>query len=65
MAKDQDGSAANLGLYPAAGLLVGVSVGYWLGQKFGWGIWGLCGGAALGLTTGLYLLIKEGMRINK
>ena len=67
MAKDDggDNNAINLGLYPAAGVLVGLGAGYWLGSKFGWGVWGPVGGAAVGMTAGLYLLLKEGMRIGK
>jgi len=67
MAKGDDGggNAINLGLYPAAGVLLGLAAGTWLGKKFGWGIWGPVGGAVIGMIAGMYLLIKEAMRINK
>jgi hypothetical protein len=62
---DGAGSAANLGWYPPAGVALGLAAGYWVGGKFGWGIYGPLGGAVLGLIAGLYLLIKEGMRIGR
>jgi F0F1-type ATP synthase assembly protein I len=62
---DGDKSGLNLGLYPAVGVLLGLGVGYWLGKKFGWGTWGPLGGSVVGLIAGMYLLIKEGMRISK
>jgi F0F1-type ATP synthase assembly protein I len=67
MAKGDDGdkSGLNLGLYPAVGVLLGLAVGYWLDHMFGWGNKGLIAGAVLGMTSGMYLLIKEGMRISK
>ena len=67
MAQDDNGdpNAINLGLYPAAGVLLGLGVGWWLGQSLSWGVWGPLGGAAVGLVAGLYLLIKEGMRISR
>jgi F0F1-type ATP synthase assembly protein I len=62
---DGDKSALNYGLYPAVGVGIGLAVGSWLDHKFGWGSKGLITGAVLGLTSGMYLLIKEGMRIGK
>jgi F0F1-type ATP synthase assembly protein I len=62
---DDDRSALTYGLYPAVGLLLGMAVGYWLDQKYGWGSKGLLIGGVLGLVSGMYLLIKEGMKISK
>jgi F0F1-type ATP synthase assembly protein I len=69
MAKKDDGSEhANLamvGLQVAIGVGLGLAVGSWLDKRYGWQPWGATIGAMLGLAGGLYLLIKEGMRINK
>jgi F0F1-type ATP synthase assembly protein I len=62
---DGDKSALNLGLYPAVGVCLGLAVGSWLDHHFGWGSKGLITGAVLGMAGGMYLLIKEGMRIGK
>jgi len=62
---DGDKSALNYGLYPAVGVLLGMLIGYWLDHKFGWGTKGILTGAVLGMVGGMYLLIKEGMRIGK
>jgi F0F1-type ATP synthase assembly protein I len=62
---DGDKSALNYGLYPAVGVLLGLGIGYWLDRKFGWGSKGMLTGAVLGMISGMYLLIKEGMRIGK
>jgi F0F1-type ATP synthase assembly protein I len=62
---DGDKSALNYGLYPAGGVLLGLLIGSWLDRKFGWGSVGLLSGAILGLVAGMYLLIKDALRINK
>jgi F0F1-type ATP synthase assembly protein I len=62
---DGDKSAMNLGLYPAVGVLLGFAIGYWLDHQFGWGSKAMIAGAVLGLAAGMYLLIKEGMRLSK
>ena len=62
---DGDKSALNFGLYPAVGVLLGLFIGYWLDRRFGWGSVGMLTGAILGLISGMYLLIKDSMRINK
>jgi hypothetical protein len=67
MPKDDGGAgaAANMGWYPPAGAMLGLAVGYWVGGKFGWGVYGPLGGAVLGLIVGLYMLVKEGMKLGK
>ena len=48
-----------IGLEIAAGVGLGLLVGWWLDGKFGWGPWGMIIGSMLGLAGGLYLLIKQ------
>ena len=49
-------------------LLVGVGLGYlvgrWLDSRYGWSN-GVVIGSLVGLAGGLYLLIKDAIRINK
>lgn len=42
-------------------VIVGVFAffGDWADRKWGWAPWGLLGGIGVGLTTGLYFLVKE------
>ncbi|HEV8606755.1 MAG TPA: AtpZ/AtpI family protein [Tepidisphaeraceae bacterium] len=68
MAKDQNtnwGSMAGMGLQMAVGVGLGLLVGGWLDRKYGWSPWGMTVGAMLGLAAGMYLLIKEAIRMNK
>lgn len=67
--KDDDGSQhANLamvGLQVAIGVGLGYVAGNWLDKRYGWAPWGVMVGSMLGLAGGLYLLIKDSIRINK
>ena len=66
--KDDRHDHANLamvGLQVAIGVGIGLVVGSWLDKRYGWQPWGATIGAMLGLAGGLYLLIKEAIRINK
>jgi F0F1-type ATP synthase assembly protein I len=40
-------------------------VGAWLDRRYGWTPWGVIAGTMIGLAAGLYLLIKEALRMNK
>jgi F0F1-type ATP synthase assembly protein I len=40
-------------------------VGWWLDQRYGWSPRGATVGSLIGLAGGLYLLIKDAIRINK
>ena len=65
---DQDvnwGHFAGVGLQMLVGVTLGVIVGQWLDRKYGWQPWGTMGGAMIGLAAGMYLLIKDAIRINK
>jgi F0F1-type ATP synthase assembly protein I len=70
MARKDDGGESHaglaiVGLQVAIGVGVGYVVGRWLDQRYGWTPRGMMTGSMIGLAGGLYLLIKEGMRINK
>ena len=68
MAKDQDfhwGKMASVGLEVAGGVALGLVVGGWIDRKLGCGPWGTLIGAACGLAGGMYLMIKEALRLNK
>lgn len=66
-----DGENGNWGRYVGIGLeiAVGVALGYAVGafvdSRFGWTPWGVVVGTMLGLAGGLYLLIKEALRMNR
>jgi F0F1-type ATP synthase assembly protein I len=59
------GHYAGFGLQIAAGVGLGAITGAWLDRKFHWAPWGVLGGSMLGLAAGLYLLIKEALKMNK
>jgi F0F1-type ATP synthase assembly protein I len=66
--QDQDsnwGYMAGVGLQMLVGVGLGYLVGSWLDGKYGWGPWGVIIGSMLGLAGGMYLLIKDAIRINK
>jgi len=68
MARNNDanwGSYLSLGLEIAVGVALGVFVGRWLDRKYGWDSWGTMIGAMLGLAAGMYLLIREAIRMNR
>jgi F0F1-type ATP synthase assembly protein I len=59
------GKMASVGLEIAVGVALGLVVGGWLDRRFGWKPWGTLIGAVLGLAGGMYLMIKEALRLNK
>ena len=59
------GRAAGLGLQVCVGVVLGVVVGQWLDRRYGWSSTGTIVGAMLGLAAGMYLLIKEALKMNK
>jgi hypothetical protein len=56
------------GLAYGVQILVGVGLGYlagrWLDNRYGWSN-GVVIGSLVGLAAGLYLLVKDAIRINK
>ena len=59
------GRFAGIGLQVAVGAGLGALVGSWLDKKYGWSPWGVTVGVMLGVIAGLYLLIKDAMKMNK
>ena len=62
---------SNWGKYLGYGLemAVGVGLGWWVGRwfdaRYGSSPWGVLIGVFVGLSGGMYLLIKEGLKANK
>jgi ATP synthase protein I len=66
--EDQDtgwGKYLGIGLEMAVGVGLGYLVGAWLDRRQGWSPWGVVIGTLVGMAAGMYLLIKEAMRINR
>jgi F0F1-type ATP synthase assembly protein I len=63
--QNQQANLAMVGLQVAVGVGVGFAIGWWLDKHYGWGTKGQTIGSLLGLAGGLYLLIKDAIRINK
>lgn len=59
------GRLAGIGLQMAVGVVLGYAIGAWLDRKYGWGSKGVLIGSLLGLASGMYLLIKDAISINK
>jgi hypothetical protein len=58
------GRYLGIGLEIAVGVGLGYFVGSWLDKKYGWH-YGTLVCVMLGLAAGMYLLIKDAIRINK
>ena len=58
------GKYLGVGLEIAVGVGLGYAIGYWLDKKYGWSPVGVLVGTMVGLAGGLYLLIKEALRMN-
>ena len=52
-----------VGLQIAAGVGLGLLVGWWLDGKLGTSPWCMLGGAMLGLASGMYLLITQAIHM--
>ncbi len=67
MAKDDPnwGKYLGMGIEVAVGVGLGYVVGNWLDQKYNWAPWGVLVGSMLGMASGMYLLIKQAMQMNK
>lgn len=68
MAKDLEpnwGRLAGIGIQMAVGVGLGLGIGIWIDKRYGTEPWGVLIGSMLGLAGGMYLLIKDAIRINK
>jgi len=67
--KDADdpnwGHYLGYGLQMLVGVVLGLLAGRWIDRKFHSDPWGVTGGSMLGLAAGMYLLIKDALRMNK
>lgn len=59
------GRFAGLGFEVAAGVGLGVVIGLWIDRRYESGPWGALIGAVIGIVTGLYLLIRDTLKMNK
>lgn len=59
------GRHLGVGLQMLVGVGLGFVVGNWLDKKYGWSPWGVMACTMLGLASGMYLLIKDAIRMNK
>ena len=59
------GRYVGIGLEMAVGVALGAGAGWWLDKRYGWAPWGTLVGTMLGVAAGMYLLIKDAIRINK
>lgn len=58
------GHFLGLGLEMVVGVLLGLGIGSWIDRKWGTHSGALIG-ALIGIAGGMYLLIKEAIRLNK
>jgi F0F1-type ATP synthase assembly protein I len=68
MAKQEDsnwGRMAALGMEIAAGAGLGAVIGTWVDRKWHCDPWGVLIGLILGISAGMYLLIKDAIAANK
>lgn len=59
------GKLAALGLEIGVGAGLGAIVGVWIDRKWHTAPWGVLIGICLGIGAGMYVLIKEAIRVNK
>ena len=68
MAEDDDSNwakYASYGFEAFAGVGIGALVGNWLDKRHGWTPWGTLIGCCIGLAGGMYLMIRDALRMNK
>ena len=59
------GRYLGVGLETAVGAALGYFVGNWLDKRYGWHGNGTLVGVMVGVAGGMYLLIREAIRMNK
>jgi F0F1-type ATP synthase assembly protein I len=68
MDKDPEGDwgrMGGIGLEVGVAVGLGVVIGYWVDGHWNSSPWGVLIGALAGLATGMYLLIRDVIRLNK
>jgi F0F1-type ATP synthase assembly protein I len=59
------GRFVGVGFEIAVGVTIGYFVGGWLDRRYGWNNYGTLAGVMLGVAAGMYLLIRDAIRMNK
>ena len=59
------GRGLGYGLQVCVGVVLGYLVGDWFDRRHGSAPWGMLVGVMVGLASGMYLLIKDAIRMNK
>ena len=59
------GQYIGYGFQLCAGVILGLLVGNWFDDRYHSAPWGLLICVTLGLTSGMYLLIRDAVRMNK
>ena len=59
------GRFAGHGINIAVGVALGYFIGHWLDRRYGWESRGVLIGTLLGFASGMYLLVKDAIRLNK
>jgi F0F1-type ATP synthase assembly protein I len=59
------GRYLGIGLEIAIGVALGYVIGAWIDRRWDSSPWGVLAGTMIGLAGGLYLLIKDAIRMNK
>jgi len=59
------GKYLGIGLEIAVGVTLGYLVGGWLDRRYGWTPYGVLVGTMLGVAAGMYLLIRDAIRMNR
>ena len=59
------GRYLGIGLEMAVGVTLGLFAGRWIDRHYGTDPWGVMIGTMVGLAAGMYLLIRDAIRMNK
>ena len=59
------GKYLGIGLEIAVGVALGYVIGAWIDRRWNSSPWGVLAGTMIGLAGGLYLLIKDAIRMNR
>jgi F0F1-type ATP synthase assembly protein I len=59
------GKYLGIGLEIAVGVALGYLIGAWVDRRWNSSPWGVLAGTMIGLAGGLYLLIRDAIRMNR